>query len=195
MTLPITAGLLAGGRSVRMGRDKARLPFRGTTLLQAQRKFLAGFADEVLVGAREAAAYADLGIDCVADRLAEPCALAGLHALIAAAKHDHVLALAVDLPFLHPGLLTMLAIRRGEADVVLPIGARGPEPLHALYSKRCAAAIEASAARGDWKATGFHRDVRVLEVPVREADWIVDGRSPFTNANTPEDWDDVREIS
>jgi molybdopterin-guanine dinucleotide biosynthesis protein A len=178
-----------------MGRDKARLPCRRGTLLQAQRELLSRIAGEVLVGAREADAYSDLGIDCVPDRLAEPCALSGLHALLAAARHEHLLALAVDLPFLHPGLLTMLADRRREADVVLPVGARGPEPLHAIYSKRCVAAIEAAAARGDWKATGFHDDVRVLEIPVREADWLVDGRSPFTNANTPEDWAEVGEIS
>ena len=53
---------------------------------------------------------------------------------------------------------------------------------------RCLPAIEESARRGDWKVTGFYGAVRVERVRIRDADWLVEGHSPFLNANTPDDW-------
>jgi molybdopterin-guanine dinucleotide biosynthesis protein A len=93
---------------------------------------------------------------------------------------------ACDMPFLNPALIRHLLEQPG--DVVLPAGSRGPEPLHAIYARACLPAIEAAAAVGDWKMTGFHKDVRVTRVDVDEKAWLVEGRSPFTNANTPDEW-------
>jgi molybdopterin-guanine dinucleotide biosynthesis protein A len=172
-----------------MGTNKALLPFRGRPLISRQIEILAGVVDEVLIGANEAAPYRDFPARVVPDVLPERCALAGIHAIIAAARHPAVFVTACDLPFLNADLVRLLLSRAGEADVVLPFSSRGPEPLHAVYARSCLPAIERSAAQGDWKATAFHRDVRVLEVQVRESEWLVEARSPFFNANTPGEWE------
>lgn len=184
-----TCGILAGGASARMGRNKALLSFRGQPLVERQLATLRPLFERVLVGANEPGPYAPFGVEVVPDRLGERCALTGIHALLAAAATEHVFVVACDLPFLSARLIEALLERRGGADAVVPVSDRGPEPLHAVYGRACLAAIEASARRGDWKATAFHAAVRVDLWRVRDADWAVEGRSPFTNVNTPAEWD------
>lgn len=185
--MDVSAGILAGGASSRMGSDKALLDFRGRTLLQHQLDLLRPLFPELIIGGGR---Y-DLGVRIVPDVLGERCALTGVHALLRGATTSRVFIVACDMPFLNPALIRDLLGRPG--DVVIPVTARGPEPLHAVYDKACLPAIEATARAGEWKTTGFHKDVRVTLVDVDEAAWAVEGRSPFTNANTPDDWRRVRD--
>lgn len=187
----VTAGILAGGGSTRMGRDKALLPFRGRTLLDHQLDLLrALFPRVVVAGAGPFRARSDF--EGVPDLLPERCALTGIHAALAASRTEHTFVVACDMPGLNPRLVTHLVERRFGADVVLPLSGGGPEPLHAVYSRACLPAVEACAARGSWKATAFHSAVRVREVAVDEAAWGWGGVPPFANANTPAEWNDLR---
>jgi molybdopterin-guanine dinucleotide biosynthesis protein A len=180
----VAAGILAGGASSRMGRDKALLDFRGKPLLQHQLDLLRPLFPEVLIGG---GSY-DVGARVVPDVLPERCALTGVHALIRGASTPHIFVVACDMPFLNPALIRKLAALAEHAQVVLPLTPRGPEPLHAVYAKSCLPEIERAAREGDWKMTGFVKRCRTLLFEVKGAEWDVDGRSPFTNANTPEDW-------
>jgi molybdopterin-guanine dinucleotide biosynthesis protein A len=187
MAHPVAVGILAGGASSRMGSNKALLEFRGRPLLERQLGVVRPIFERVLVGANDPAPYAPFGVEVVPDVLAERCALTGIHALLAAARTEHVFVVACDLPFLNPALIEDLLGRRGAMDVVLPVTTRGPEPLHAVYSRACLPAIEGCAREGRWKATAFHDRVKVTEVPLREDDWLLEGRSPFLNVNTPDE--------
>lgn len=191
----LSAGILAGGRSSRMGSNKALLPFQGRPLIQRQIDVLQPLSDDLMIGANDPRPYSGFGLRVVPDLLPEPCALTGIHALLAGARHPFVFVVACDLPFLNSGLIRHLIGQAEGADAVLPLGARGPEPLFALYSKTCLPAIERAAAAGLWKATGFLKGLRVCEVPIREEEWRIDGHSPIFNANTPEDWRDVSKSS
>jgi molybdopterin-guanine dinucleotide biosynthesis protein A len=192
MALPgFSCGVLAGGASARMGRNKALLDWRGRPLIARQVEILSVLSDDVLIGSNHPAAYAGIPARVVPDLLGERCPLTGIHALLAAARHPVLFVAACDLPFLNPDLVRHLLRSAEGVDVCLPVSPRGPEPLHAVYSRACLPAMERAAAAGNWKATGFHAAVRVRALPVREEDWAVDGRSPFFNANTPEDWIDA----
>jgi molybdenum cofactor guanylyltransferase len=188
MTSPAAAGILAGGLSSRMGSDKAFLDFRGEPLVARQARLLAPLASEVVVAGGDAVRLSALGLRAVPDLLPERCTLTGIHALLRGTTAPHVFAVACDMPFLNADLIRELLARRGAADVVIPRSDRGLEPLHAVYSRACLPAIEASAKSGLWKATAFHAGLRVDVVAVRDADWLLEGRSPFLNANTPEEW-------
>lgn len=190
-----SVGILAGGRSARMGSNKAMLPFRGHPLIRHQIDLLAPLTDDLMIGANDPGTYEAFGLRVVPDVLQEPCALTGIHALLAAAAHPLVFVTACDLPFLNPDLIRHLLGHADGADAVLPLGARGPEPLFAVYSKTCLPGIERAAAAGLWRATGFLKGLRVREVPIREEQWLVDGRSPIFNANTPDDWRDATKSS
>lgn len=183
-----TCGILAGGASTRMGQNKALLPFRGKPLIQHQIDLLSPLFEELLLGANDPAPYSPFKIRVAPDLLTERCSLTGIHALLKAASAPRVFAVGCDMPFLNPKLIDLLLSTPGNPDAIIPQSDRGEEPLHAVYSRSCLPAIEDSARRGIWKATAFTSGLRVERPRIPDADWLVDGRSPFLNANTPEEW-------
>ena len=184
----MTCGILAGGASSRMGQNKALMEFRGKPLIQRQIELLSPYFKEVIVGANDPAPYAPFNVRVVPDLLPERCALTGIHALLKGAARPRVFVVACDMPFLNPALIEKLYATPGEPDVVVPESDRGLEPLHAFYGPWCVSAIEEAARLGQWKVSDFYGRVRVEKIPIRAADWLVDGRSPFLNANTPDEW-------
>jgi molybdopterin-guanine dinucleotide biosynthesis protein A len=171
-----------------MGENKALRSFRGNPLLRRQLDLLEPLFKELILGANDPAPYASFNVRVVPDLLAEPCALTGIHALLKAANQSRVFAVACDLPFLNPALVEKLLSLPDNYDAIVPESDRGLEPLHAVYSKSCIPAIEDAARRGSWKVSDFYPSIRVERLRIRDADWLMDGRSPFLNVNTPEDW-------
>lgn len=172
-----------------MGRNKALLSFRGRPLLAHQLDLLRPLFDRVIVASNDPSPYAPFGVEVVPDVLPERCALTGIHAVLSASRTDHAFVVACDLPFLNGRLIEDLLARREGNDVVVPESNLQIEPLHAVYSRACLAAIEDSARRGAWKVSGFFPGVRVHRAILDLEDWLVEGRSPFFNANTPGEWD------
>lgn len=100
-----------------------------------------------------------------------------------------VLCVAWDMPFVPAGLLKELAAMLDDADAVLPEsdGPRGVEPLCAAYGPACGPAIRAALARGDQRAIGFHRDIRLARLPGNRVLHHGPPDVVFFNVNTPED--------
>src|SRR5215831_12450815 len=97
-----TCGILAGGSSSRMGRNKALMEFRGKPLIQRQIELLSPYFKEVIVGANDPEPYAPFNLRVVPDLLHERCALTGIHALLKGAGRPRVFVVACDMPFLNP---------------------------------------------------------------------------------------------
>ena len=186
--IPTACGILAGGASRRMGRNKALLPFRGKPLVRRQLDVLSPLFSEILISANDPGPYAPFKVRVVPDHFAEPCSLSGIHALLKAATAPRVFVVACDLPFLNADLIRRMLAVSADFDVIVPETSGGLEPLHAIYSRGCVPAIEASAEAGHWKVSGFYGGLWVESFRVDEGSWRVDGWSPFTNANTPDEW-------
>lgn len=195
----LSAAVLAGGASSRMGRDKALLTLDGERLIERVVRRLRPLSDDLMVITNHADRYAFLGqtVRFVPDVTGPGQGpLAGIASALHAARHARVLVVATDMPFLHRPLLRYLATLDPAADVVVPvIAADGfPETLHAIYGRGALPIIEAYLATGRRKITGFFPEVRVRLVP-REAvaRFDPDFRS-FFNANTPEEWAAVQQF-
>jgi molybdopterin-guanine dinucleotide biosynthesis protein A len=189
--LKISAAILAGGRATRLGgADKASLVVGGRRIVERQLTALAGIADDLRIVSGEAARYADLGVPIVADLIADAGPLGGVYTALLDARHDRVIVLACDLPFVTAALLERLAIesRAGEEiDAVIPRSARGLEPLCALYRTRGAARARARIDCGDLRMTGFLADLAVRELACGGLG-PEDERTLFENVNTPHDY-------
>lgn len=179
--------MLVGGRSSRMGRDKALLPFRGGALAQSVARVVWEAAgNATLVG--DPGRYEALGYTVIADLYPGEGPLGGI---LTALRHsadgslaDWNLIVACDMPQLEVEMLRALIgiASRCEADALLPVGPAGrPEPLCALYHQRCLAAFEGAFATGIRKITAALETVRTMRLPVAEV-------SCFQNVNTPEEW-------
>ncbi len=95
----LTVAIQAGGRSERMGRDKARVLLAGRPLITHVLDRVAHLGTEVLVTTNVPEDYAFLGVRLAADEQPGAGALAGLRTALRAASHETVLVLACDLPF------------------------------------------------------------------------------------------------
>lgn len=169
--------VLAGGRSSRMGRDKARLPFRGGDLVGAVAGAVARAAGNVtLVGHAE--------LTAIPDRYPGEGPLGGILTALHHTVTDWNLIVACDMPQVSDVFLGELLARamRSPADVLLPQGPDGlPQPLCAVYHRRVLPALKEHFARGVRQVTAALDGIAVERLAVAEL-------SLFQNVNTPEDW-------
>jgi molybdopterin-guanine dinucleotide biosynthesis protein A len=184
---PALAGVvLCGGRSLRMGVDKATLEVGGTTLLARAIARLTDACDPVLI------APGALRLDIEAQRLvpdALPDAgpLGGIVAALDRSPHSLLAVVAVDMPWLDPALLRFLAGRVGDHDVAVCETQRGAEPLHAVYSRSALPIAEAALHSPDRSVRGVITRLRAVLVP--EEEWRAAGFSDqfARNVNTAAD--------
>jgi len=184
---PFTGAILAGGRSSRMGRDKAFLTIDGQPLVtcQAARLREAGCA-EVIISGRAGTDYGVAGARVVHDSVRDAGPLAGLVAVLAAARHPWVLVLAVDLPRLDAAFLHRLLAFGGGRAGVAPHGPRGFEPLAALYPRALLPEAEAALRRGELALSSLIENA-LRRAPLRPLALGAEDLPLFANWNSPDD--------
>ncbi|MEA3345751.1 MAG: molybdenum cofactor guanylyltransferase [Chloroflexota bacterium] len=189
----ITAIILAGGRSRRLGLDKSLLRLDDETLLEATVKKVATLSDEVIV-AGGPFPYPLPGARLVADIYHGCGPLGGIHAGLAAASNFHSLVVACDMPFLNIRLLRYIVKRASGYDVVIPRLGTYLEPLHAIYSRDCLKSIERQIEAGNFRVSDLLSEVRVCYVEGDEIERFDPQHLSFFNINTPEDLERAEEI-
>jgi molybdenum cofactor guanylyltransferase len=180
--------VLCGGRSRRMGVDKALIDAGGEPLVARTARTLAEVAEPVfLAPGTPGRLETDLGYEEVEDERPNAGPLGGLVAAMAASPHPLVAALAVDMPFASPAVFRLLRQMHAGEDVVLPVTASGPEPLHAVYSTSCLGELRAALAQGRLGLRSVLKGLSIREV--LEVEWrLADPGSTFAlNLNRVED--------
>lgn len=196
--LPVTAAVLAGGRSVRMGVDKTLLDVDGEPLLSRVVGVVSAVCAHTVVVTNRPDAVAQAGLSAdipiLTDEVAYQGPLGGLATAMAVAPDDWVLAIAADMPHLEPQVIGALWAARGGADVVVPVGEKGPEPLLALYRvAACLPAAREILATGRRRLVAIYSAVKVVELPVESLRLVDPELRSLVNVNTPADLADVRE--
>jgi molybdopterin-guanine dinucleotide biosynthesis protein A len=198
----VTGIILAGGRSARMGREKAWVDLAGRPLVRWVLDALREVTDEQVVVAREPGELAALGIPVIIDQFGRRGPLTGIHAGLKAVSTDLNLVVACDLPLVRPGLLAFLARAVGPAAAAVPYAAEGPppspgeyttareaglQPLCAAYRRRCIGPLERIMTAGSFPTATLVSVIHARVIPPEA--WRPhdpDGHS-FFNVNTPED--------
>lgn len=179
----VTGVMLAGGKSFRMGRDKATLEISGRTLADRMLDLLQSFFPRtIIVGDRPDLARP--GIEIFPD-IHPGSSLGGLHTGLTHASTDWIFVGPCDMPFPDAGLLEQLLDQRGTVAAVVPRSPLGFEPLFALYHKDCLPHLEAMLQQGNFRIYDFYTRVRVnyLDPSSYSADW----QRLLYNINSPED--------
>jgi molybdopterin-guanine dinucleotide biosynthesis protein A len=196
----ISALILAGGRSSRMGQDKAWLELGGMPLVEHAARRVMPLVDELLFSTNQAEPFEPLlrrlpiRAQLVGDEIPGAGPLAGIAGGLGAASFDLVLVLAVDMPFAQPELLSHMAVLAADYQAVVPkipnaiSGEVIAEPLHAFYRRSCLASISAHLQAGDRRVVSFLADVRTCWIPPEEVAHFDPNFISFRNLNTPEDW-------
>jgi len=187
----VTAFILAGGRSSRMGTDKALLPLGQQTMLERALHTASRVANSVfIVGPRER--YARYG-NVVEDVFPDCGPLGGIHAALCITQTELNLMLSVDTPLMGPDFLAWLLeqARASSALIVVPEALGGLQPLAAVYRRPLRAVAEQALKRGDYKID--HLFPLAPTRYISEAEIRAAAFSPlvFRNVNTSEEYEDL----
>jgi molybdenum cofactor guanylyltransferase len=189
----LTAFVLAGGKSSRMGADKAMLEVAGQTLLQRTLELARAVSEDVrIVGVREK--FGEFA-PVVEDKYPDRGPLGGIHAALASTGSDFNLILAVDLPFLEKRFLQQLvteALASG-AVVTVPRAGGGLQPLCAVYRREFAALAEQALAAGRNKIDTLYARTTLRIIEEDELARFAFSPAMFDNLNTQEEWERARQ--
>ena len=183
----VAAFILAGGKSTRMGADKAFVTLDGRTLLTRALDLARSVTSDVrIVGdAAKFAAFAP----AVEDRFRGCGPLAGIHAALRASSKELNLMLAVDVPFVSRTLLEFLIARARDSEklVTVPRVRGGWQPLCAVYRRAFGDGADEALRAGRYKIDALFAADDTCALDEKELDAAGFPAAMFRNLNTPEE--------
>lgn len=183
----VAAFILAGGKSTRMGMDKAFVALDGRTLLARALDLARSVTHDVrIVG--EAAKFAAFA-PVVEDVFPQCGPLGGIHAALRASQAELNLILAVDTPFVPPALLPFLITRARSSRVMVTVARAngGWQPLCAVYQREFADVAEKALRKGRYKIDALFDAARIQVIEEEELESAGFSRRVFRNLNTKEE--------
>lgn len=184
-----TGIVLAGGRSTRMGQDKARLSFGGETMVARATRILMDVVDDVIVVTRPGSCFPGLPGRLVHDAVADLGPLAGIAAGLAASHTDVNLIVACDMPLVRPAVLQRLIQLRDDADVCVAVANGHASPLCGVYRAGVGTVAEELLAAGERRVMELLDRVRTKRVDAavfRDLDPDLD---TFISCNSPDEFE------
>lgn len=185
----VTVQIMLGGKSTRMGRDKALVELGGRTLLDWALSTWEGYGAglQLSVGNDARRVLAPEGIPAVVDRYPERGPLGGLQAGLESCPTPLLLLAAVDSPFLTPALADGLLEAIEGADACVYTLEGRPQPLFGLYRTACLPAAEALLEEGNNRLRALLGRVETVCLPAVDP-------TPFRNLNAPKDLEQAQRV-
>lgn len=185
VTLTVRGFVVAGGRSSRMGRDKALLPYGGSTLLEHAIARIRTVTDDIRILCGPTRRYEDFGVPMVEDAVCGVGPLAGLYSALLSASvdgRDRILWLAVDVPSVPSSLVARLVDELDRAEVAMARTENGFEPLCAAFrTEPTLTVVRGALLHGRLKLTSA---LEGLDLHPIDAD-----AASFANINSPAEYE------
>src|SRR5215813_91454 len=185
---PITGVILAGGKSSRMGQNKALMSLGGKRLVDRVVEVMRSVFNDLLMITNTPDVYAALGVPMMHDVWPDKGSLGGVYSAIYHVATPYCLVVACDMPFLRTAVLRYLITQRADYDVIVPDVLGELQTLHAIYSKACLQPIERRLETNRLRIVGFFPEVRVRTITASELEPYDPELLAFQNLNTPEEF-------
>jgi molybdopterin-guanine dinucleotide biosynthesis protein A len=186
--MSITGAILAGGKSKRMGSDKALLSFNGASLIQHVAQTLQQVFEHTIVVSDRPKDYEFLGLPIFPDLFRDCGPLGGIHSAMMHSKTAGVFIASCDTPFISPELVKHICGFAGEGEVKVPIWKNQLHPLCGWYSCSLSGEIQERLEAGELMVQGLLRDIRSLWVPITSDLSFYDERL-LVNINDPGEYE------
>lgn len=184
--LEMTASVLAGGLSRRMGMNKALIPIDNETIIARAVRVLKGAFNEVNIIANDPLLYEGLDVRVYSDIIKEAGSLGGVYTALFHSKSDNAFVTACDMPLLDMAVVRKVASAIDGYDAAVPFIGGRLHPLHAVYSKRCLKTIEAMIKDGNLRITELFDRIKTRTLTEEWFQGMDAGRS-VENVNTKEE--------
>lgn len=195
MNLFDTAIIIAGGKSSRMGFDKAFMKINGTPCIELIIKKLKKHFDEIIIVARESAKYDKLGEIITFDELKGAGPIAGLHAGLKISSSMYCYLLACDMPVISDDLIVYMKNQiKSWPDIVACYNVDFIEPFHAVYSKNLISLIEQQVNLGKRSLYNLMQNCRTEVLSDNMVKKLSAGLPIFTNLNTCNELDEIQAL-
>ena len=194
----MTSIILAGGKSLRLGRSKLLETLGDKSLIQWVIDRLATLSTEIIIATArgEAIPYSSaVDIKTVADIYPGKGPLAGIYSGLMASSSPRAIVVGCDTPFLSTGLLEYMTQTCSTFDVVVPQIKKKVEPLFAVYSKNCLAPIQGLMERNELQIIKLFSMVKVKYVGEDEINNFDPEHLSFFNINNQADLDKARRLA
>jgi molybdopterin-guanine dinucleotide biosynthesis protein A len=197
--LDVNCIILAGGKSVRLGRNKLLEKVGGNNLLERVIARLAYFNSEIIVVTAQDSALPDLGgypqLQIVNDIIPGKGSLGGLYSGLTFSNRPYNLVAACDMPFLNLDLFKHLIGLADSYDAVVPLVNDKAEPLHAVYSRSCLPTMKDLIEQNRLSIAGLFSMIKVRYVNTADIERFDPRHLSFFNINTEADLKAGREIA
>ena len=197
--MDITSIVLAGGKGLRLGRDKATEILNGQSLVKRVVTSLSSLTSDIIVVSESDKDSLGLdgypGLRVVSDVYPGKGPLVGIYSGLTASASSYNLVAACDMPFLNLELIAYLLKETDGYDVVLPRLDNMVEPLHAVYSRACLPTIEEMFRQGKYGVHQLYELVKVRYVEADEIDRFDPHHISFFNVNTEANLAAAREMA
>jgi len=185
----LTGIILSGGKSVRMGRDKAFIEIDGIPIIQRIYNIFEKLFNEIIIVTNQKEFYSGFKAKIVSDLIVNNGALGGLYTGLFFSSNLYSFCVACDMPFLKESMIQYLIKQANEYDVIVPRTEDGLQPLHAVYSKNCLESIKNIIGMGKYKIIDFYPLVKTKIIEESELISLDINlnlmRESFVNINTP----------
>lgn len=194
-----TVAIVAGGKSSRMGTDKALALLAGKPIIEWVIERIGNLGqDETILITNRPADYARFHLPMYGDVIPEKGSLGGIYTAIHYSRNPYTLVLGCDMPFVNAALLGyMLSLRAGTGplDVIVPRVDKYPEGLHAIYHKNCLAPIRERMDADRLHVISFYPKVNVRYIDEAEFQPYDPDKLSFFNVNTPAELEKAEQIA
>ena len=184
----MTGIVLAGGKNIRMGRNKATLPWQQSDFLHVILQKLSSICTELIVVTNTPLSIKMANVRSISDIIPDCGPLSGIHAGLKHASSPAAFITACDMPYIQPAAVAWLGSRLDDWDAVAPNDGFFLEPLFACYAKTCIPVIELLLAQGVRKTQTLFEHIRYQSVPVAALRQFDPSLRLLQNINAPEDY-------
>jgi molybdenum cofactor guanylyltransferase len=186
--------ILSGGKSSRMGTNKALLKLNEKTTIERMVDILKIYFDDIILVTNDKESYQFLGVKMVSDHYPGKGPLAGFHAGLMASDYDVNFITACDMPFISGELATTLVNMIDHHDALVPVINGKMQTLCAVFQKKTVSKIEECIENGRLPIKNLLDHLNVLYVTEKELQVYsnIDMERVFFNMNHPHEYEDAK---
>lgn len=183
----LKCAIIAGGKSGRFGSDKSLYSYEGKTLIEHVRDAISPVFNDIVIIANESVKFSFLNLPVIPDIIPGLGPIGGIYTAVQKLDAERIFIFPCDMPFLNTEFIRYMTEIPELYDIVVPSINGYYQPLHAIYSKNCIAAIKRNIDAEDYRMSGFFdgHDIRVVNE--EEISFYDDPEKMFRNVNFRED--------